>query len=102
MPETFKDSKDTSNWHHAQEPKLVGRGRKNLFPLSTWCTGPSGPENDAKGNEYMMWLTPEDGCFPHKMTLVTLMSVMLTVLSRVWEQGVLVTVLLRISLQTVS
>jgi len=27
----------------------VGRGRRNLFGLSTWCTGPSRPDNEGKG-----------------------------------------------------
>lgn len=43
--------------------KLVGKGRRNLFVLSAWFTGPSGPDNEEKGtNTLPTWLERVAAC----------------------------------------
>ena len=61
---------------------MIGRGRRNLFASSTWCTGPSGPVNEGKRDSYVSSSVTENGRLPYKVALV-----MLTMLPEVRSRG---------------
>lgn len=46
------------------------RGRRNLFDLSAWFTGPLVPENKGERNEYITHPVTGNSCLPDKVVLV--------------------------------
>lgn len=52
------------------------RERINLFCLSAWFAGTSGPDNERKGNKYVTRLVTKNGFLHYKLVLVILTTLL--------------------------